>query len=68
MWKTATVEMMSDEEDGIIDERPVWVVKPPPQRSPQLSALCQELQKRMEADARYGPTHPFPCDGTELHG
>ncbi|XP_055056983.2 uncharacterized protein C14orf93 [Misgurnus anguillicaudatus] len=57
LWETATADMMSDEEDGVVEGRPVWVVKPPGERNPELSALCQELQKRLEADLRYADTH-----------
>ncbi len=40
LWQTATLELMSDEEDAIVDERPVWVVRSPPHRNQQLSDLC----------------------------
>ncbi|CAM4361287.1 unnamed protein product [Leuciscus chuanchicus] len=40
LWKTATIELMSDE-DAIVDGRPVWMVRSPPNRTTELSALCQ---------------------------
>ncbi|KAG2464769.1 CREB5 protein, partial [Polypterus senegalus] len=40
-----------------VDGRPVWVVRTPPHRNPQLSELCQQLQSRLEADMRYALTH-----------
>lgn len=47
LWNsTAAPELMSDEEDDVIDGQPVWVVKTPAERSPALSTLCQELQER----------------------
>ena len=48
VWKRASNELMSDEEDGIIDGRAVWIVSPPPERDGELSALCQVLQERSE--------------------
>ena len=46
LWSTASPELMSDEEDGFRDGHPVWIVRPPAARSLELSALCQELQRR----------------------
>lgn len=43
---------MSDE-DAIVDGRPVWMLRSPPNRTTELSALCQVLQTRLEADPRY---------------
>ncbi|CAM4635256.1 unnamed protein product [Leuciscus chuanchicus] len=40
LWKTATIELVSDE-DAIVDGRPVWMVRSPPNRTTELSALCQ---------------------------
>ncbi|KAL1279294.1 hypothetical protein QQF64_025967 [Cirrhinus molitorella] len=57
LWQTAVVELMSDKEDAIINGRPVWVVRSPPHRNPQLSDLCQQLQRRLEADMQYTCTH-----------
>ncbi|KAK7137782.1 hypothetical protein R3I94_013434 [Phoxinus phoxinus] len=57
LWQTATVELMSDEEDAIVDGRPVWIVRSPSHRNPQLSELCEELQRRLEADMRYTILH-----------
>ncbi len=70
LWQTATLELMSDEEDAIVDERPVWVVRSPPHRNQQLSDLCQQLQRRLEADMRYALTHHqcIRADGTEPEG
>ncbi len=70
LWQTATLELMSDEEDAIVDERPVWVVRSPPHRNQQLSDLCQQLQRRLEADMRYALTHRqrIRADGTEPEG
>ncbi|KAM9436027.1 uncharacterized protein C14orf93 homolog [Clarias gariepinus] len=57
LWQTAILDLMSDEEDAIVDGRPVWVVRSPPHRNPQLSELCKQLQSRLEADMRYALTH-----------
>ena len=48
VWMRATVELMSEEEDGAVDGRAVWIVSPPSKRDAELSALCQVLQKRKE--------------------
>ena len=48
VWEHATTELMSEEEDGIVDGRAVWIVSPPPERDGELSALCQVLQERKE--------------------
>ncbi|XP_075893681.1 uncharacterized protein C14orf93-like [Nelusetta ayraudi] len=56
LWGTATVDLMSEEEDSIVDGRPVWVVRPPP-RSAELSTLCGVLQQRLDTDQKYVLTH-----------
>ena len=48
VWARATPELMSEEEDGVVAGRAVWIVSPPPQRDEELSALCQVLQRRKE--------------------
>ena len=48
VWARATLDLMSEEEDGVVDGRAVWVVSPPPQRDEELSALCQVLQQRKD--------------------
>ena len=50
VWKHAAYEQMSEEEDGVVDGRAVWIVSPPPQRDRELSALCQVLQERKQRD------------------
>ena len=47
-WARATIDLMSEEEDGDVDGRAVWMVSPPPQRDEELSALCQVLQQRKD--------------------
>ncbi|XP_054618727.1 uncharacterized protein LOC129172720 isoform X2 [Dunckerocampus dactyliophorus] len=56
LWKSAHMELMSEEEDAILDGKPVWVVRPPP-RSRELTALCGVLQQRLEADKKYAASH-----------
>ena len=43
----ASLELMSEEEDGVLA---VWIVSPPPGRDRELSALCQVLQERKQRD------------------
>ena len=31
VWARATLDLMSEEEDGVVDGRKVWIVSPPPQ-------------------------------------
>ncbi|XP_060796357.1 uncharacterized protein C14orf93-like [Neoarius graeffei] len=57
VWQCATVDLMSDEEDGVVDGVSGWIVKPPPSRNPELSELCATLQSRLEADPKYRATH-----------
>ncbi|XDV22965.1 hypothetical protein PO909_027704 [Leuciscus waleckii] len=68
LWKTATIELVSDE-DAIVDGRPVWMVRSPPNRTTELSALCQVLQTRLEADPRYvtPPVHHGSLKNEYLH-
>ena len=37
LWKHAAYEQMSEEEDGVVDGRAVWIVSPLPQRDRELS-------------------------------
>lgn len=57
LWQTAILDPMSDEEDAMVDGRPVLVVNSPPHRNPLLSELCQQLQSKLEADMHYALTH-----------
>ncbi|XP_040017102.2 uncharacterized protein LOC120808326 [Gasterosteus aculeatus] len=57
LWKSATVELMSDEEDGVVGGVSGWIVRSPPFRSPELSELCTKLQSRLEATQKYRATH-----------
>ena len=52
VWSRASYELMSEEEDSVVDGRAVWIVSPPPERDAELSALCQELEKRRQKDSR----------------
>ncbi|XP_038159425.1 uncharacterized protein C14orf93-like isoform X2 [Cyprinodon tularosa] len=54
LWKSATVNLMSDEEDGVVG---AWIVRPPSFRRPDLSELCDKLQSRLEATPKYRATH-----------
>ena len=45
-WEDATIDLMSDEEDSVLEGQRVWLVVPPDGRSPELSALCQRLERR----------------------
>lgn len=67
LWGTATVDLMSEEEDSILDGRPVWVVRPPP-RSAELSTLCGVLQQRLDIDQKYVVTHRQRLDSLEAIG
>ncbi|XP_073667596.1 uncharacterized protein C14orf93-like [Paramisgurnus dabryanus] len=57
IWRCATIDLMSDEEDGIVDGVSGWIVRPPPSRSLELSELCATLQSRLEATPKYRETH-----------
>ncbi|XP_035851671.1 uncharacterized protein LOC116040300 [Sander lucioperca] len=57
LWKCATVDLMSDEEDGIVDGVSGWIVRPPSFRSQELTKLCATLQSRLEAIPKYRATH-----------
>ncbi|XP_063060732.1 uncharacterized protein LOC134453911 [Engraulis encrasicolus] len=53
IFKSATVDLMSDEEDGVVNGVAGWIVRPPPSRSQELSELCAVLQARLEANPKY---------------
>ncbi|XP_078131600.1 uncharacterized protein LOC144533887 isoform X1 [Sander vitreus] len=57
LWKCATIDLMSDEEDGIVDGVSGWIVRPPSFRSQELTELCATLQSRLEAIPKYRATH-----------
>ncbi|XP_060762005.1 uncharacterized protein LOC132871659 [Neoarius graeffei] len=57
VWQCATIDLMSDEEDGVVDGVSGWIVKPLPSCNPELSELCATLQSRLEADPKYRATH-----------
>ena len=57
LWKCATIDLMSDEEDGIVDGVSGWIVRPPSFRSRELTELCATLQSRLEAIPKYRATH-----------
>ncbi|XP_039637086.1 uncharacterized protein C14orf93 homolog isoform X2 [Perca fluviatilis] len=57
LWKSASVDLMSDEEDGIVDGVSGWIVRPPSFRSQELTELCAKLQSRLEAIPKYRATH-----------
>lgn len=65
--QTATVDLMSKEEDSILDGRPMWIVRPPP-RSAELSTLCGVLQQRLDIDQKYVVTHRQRLDSLEAIG
>ncbi|CAB1350218.1 unnamed protein product [Coregonus sp. 'balchen'] len=48
LWEGVTSELMSDEEDTMVDDKLVWLVKPPAFRSMELSELCAVLQNRLD--------------------
>ncbi|ROL46022.1 hypothetical protein DPX16_23327 [Anabarilius grahami] len=47
LWKCATIDLMSDEEDGIVGGVFGWIVQPPSFRSQELTELCATLQSRL---------------------
>ena len=57
LWKSATVDLMSDEEDGVVGGVSGWIVRSPPFRRPDLTELCVKLQSRLEAMPKYRATH-----------
>ncbi|KAM4537678.1 uncharacterized protein C14orf93-like [Fundulus diaphanus] len=57
LWKSATVDLMSDEEDGVVGGVSGWIVRPPSFRRPDLSELCVKLQSWLEATPKYRATH-----------
>ena len=44
IWKSATIELMFDEEDGFVDGVSGWIVRPPPSRSLELDELYITLR------------------------
>ncbi|XP_035985921.1 uncharacterized protein C14orf93-like isoform X1 [Fundulus heteroclitus] len=56
LWMSATVDLMSDEEDGVVGRVSGWIV-PPSFRRPDLSELCVKLQSRLEATPKYKAMH-----------
>ncbi|XP_035994607.1 uncharacterized protein C14orf93-like [Fundulus heteroclitus] len=60
LWMSATVDLMSDEEDGVVGGVSGWIV-PPSFRRPDLSELCVKLQSRLEAMLKYRATHMGVC-------
>ncbi|ROL44450.1 hypothetical protein DPX16_20719 [Anabarilius grahami] len=57
LWKCATIDLMSDEEDGIVGGVSGWIVRPPSFRSQELTELCATLQLRLVAILKYRATH-----------
>lgn len=57
LWKCATIDLMSDEEDCIVGEVSGWIVQPPVFRSQELTKLSASLQSRLEAIPKYKATH-----------
>ncbi|XP_035987604.1 uncharacterized protein C14orf93 homolog [Fundulus heteroclitus] len=57
LWKSATVDLMADEEDGVVGGVSGWIVRPSSFRRPDLSELCVKLQSRLEATPKYRATH-----------
>ncbi|TDH04035.1 hypothetical protein EPR50_G00148050 [Perca flavescens] len=57
LWKCATIDLMSDEEDGIVDSVSGWIVRPPSSRSQELTELCATLQSRLEVIPKYRAMH-----------
>ncbi|XP_035989778.1 uncharacterized protein C14orf93-like [Fundulus heteroclitus] len=60
LWMSATVDLMSDEEDGVVGGVSGWIV-PPSFRRPDLSELCVKLQSRLEATPKYKAMHSRHC-------
>ncbi|XP_013869563.1 uncharacterized protein C14orf93 [Austrofundulus limnaeus] len=56
-WEGVTIDLMSDEEDGIFEGESGWIVRPPSFRSQELSDLCSTLQMRLEANPKYSAMH-----------
>ena len=50
LWKCATRDLMSDEEDGGVSG---WIVRPPSFGSQDLTKLCATLQSRLESIPKY---------------
>lgn len=44
LWESATIDMMSEEEDGIVGGVSGWIVRTPSYRSKELTELCAKLQ------------------------
>ncbi|XP_031136188.1 uncharacterized protein C14orf93-like [Sander lucioperca] len=57
LWKCATIDLMSDEEDSIIGGVSGWIVRPLSFCSQELTELCATLQSRLEAIPKYRATH-----------
>ncbi|XP_075891829.1 uncharacterized protein C14orf93-like [Nelusetta ayraudi] len=67
LWGTATVDLVSEEDDSILDGRPVWVVRLPP-RSAELLTLCGVLLQRLDTDQKYVVTHRQRLASLEAKG
>ncbi|ROL55215.1 hypothetical protein DPX16_0087 [Anabarilius grahami] len=46
LWKCATIDLMSDEEDGIVDGVSGWIVRPPSFRSQELTERHAAVEMR----------------------
>ncbi|XP_051246965.1 uncharacterized protein C14orf93-like [Dicentrarchus labrax] len=57
LWKSATIDLMSDEKDSIVGGVSGWIVRPPSFGSQELTELCATLQSRLEATPKYRATH-----------
>ncbi|XP_014842711.1 PREDICTED: uncharacterized protein LOC106917907 isoform X2 [Poecilia mexicana] len=57
LWRGVTVDLMSDEEDGVSEGIFGWIVRRPSFRSQQLSDLCGVLQSRLGVCSKYAARH-----------
>ncbi|XP_008418599.1 uncharacterized protein LOC103471398 isoform X2 [Poecilia reticulata] len=57
LWRGVTVDLMSDEEDGVSEGIFGWLVRRPSFRSQELGDLCGVLQSRLSVCPKYAARH-----------
>lgn len=57
LWRGVTVDLMSDEEDGMSGGIFGWIARRPSFRSQELSDLCGVLQSRLGVCPKYAARH-----------
>ncbi|KAI7790508.1 hypothetical protein IRJ41_009378 [Triplophysa rosa] len=61
LWQTATLELMSDEEDAIVNERPVWVVRSPTSQEPTVDRSLPAASAQIGGEYALRSYTPSAC-------